>query len=267
MPEMALYVDPSKCMACRGCQVACKQWNQNPAERTTFFSGHGYQNPGNLSPSTWTLIKFFPEEEVGNKLEWRFLKSQCMHCKDPGCVAACPVNPKAATRDEKWGFVYIDHSRCIGCGACEMGCPYGIPHVDDKMSEPKSKKCHMCMDRVANGLVPACAKTCPTGAVDYGTKDKMLAKAQARARELKDKGKKPYIYGLKEMKGLNAIYVLPNGLEKYDLPANPKIPEDVGLLHELLGPSLGSSKLTAAAVGLAIGWLKRRSGKKEKATV
>jgi formate dehydrogenase iron-sulfur subunit len=216
---------------------------------------------------TWTLIKFFKEEEMGDKLDWRFLKAQCMHCKDPGCVAACPVNPKAATRDAKWGFVYIDHSRCIGCGACTMGCPYGIPHVDEKMKSPKSKKCHMCMDRVVNGLVPACAQTCPTGAVSYGTRDAMLSKAQGRVKELKAKGKKPSLYGLKEMKGLHAIYVLPDDLKKYDLPANPKIPEDVGLLHELLGPSLGSSRLTAAVVGMAIGWLKKRSGKKEKATV
>ena len=260
MAEMALYIDPSKCMACRGCQVACKQWNELPAERTTFFGGPGYQNPRDLSPRTWTLVKFFKEVEVKGKLEWRFRKTQCMHCKDAGCVAACPVSPKAATRDEKWGFVYIDHSRCIGCGACTMGCPYGVPHVDEDAA--KSKKCHMCMDRVVNGLVPACAKTCPTGAVDYGTRKDMLAKADKRAKELKGEGKKPFVYGKKEMKGLHSIYVLPDGVDGSDLPKSPKIPEDIGYLHELLGPMLGSSKLSAAIVGMAIGWMKKRSRNK-----
>lgn len=266
MADMALYIDPSKCIACRACQVACKQWNGLPAERTTFFSGPGYQNPGDLSPKTWTLVKFFKEERVGDNLEWRFRKAQCMHCKDPGCVAACPVSPKAATRDEKWGFVYIDHSRCIGCGACTIGCPFGIPHVDEAMAEPKSKKCTMCNDRVVNGLVPACAKACPTGAVSYGTRKAMVAKAEARAKELKSMGKKPYIYGKKEMKGLHSIYVLPEGINKYDLPKNPKIPEDVGYLHELLGPMLGTSKVSAALVGMAIGWLRKKRGA-EKETV
>lgn len=266
MADMALYIDPSKCIACRACQVACKQWNGLPAERTTFFSGPGYQNPGELSPKTWTLVKFFEEEYVGDKLEWRFRKVQCMHCKDPGCVTACPVSPKAATRDEKWGFVYIDHGRCIGCGACTIGCPFGIPHVDEAMDEPKSKKCTMCNDRVVSGLVPACAKACPTGAVSYGTRKAMMVKAETRVKELKNTGKKPYIYGKKEMKGLHSIYVLPEGVDKYDLPKNPKIPEDVGYLHELLGPMLGSSKISAALVGMAIGWLRKRGAKKEKAS-
>ena len=60
----ACLVDLSKCMGCRACMVACKQWNSLKAERTEFFSGYGgYQNPPALSADTYTLLAY---NEVGN---------------------------------------------------------------------------------------------------------------------------------------------------------------------------------------------------------
>lgn len=252
MAEKAILFDLSKCAACRACQVACKQWNNLPAEKTTFFGGPGYQNPKDLSPQTWTLVKFFEKRNNGN-LIWAFRKHQCMHCNDAACIAACPVTPKAMSRDEKYGFVFVNKERCIGCGACAEYCPFGIPHIDEK--EEKSKKCTFCMDRVPEGLEPACVKTCPNDALIFGDRDKLLKKAEAIAKELKDTGKTPYIYGKKELKGMHSIYVLPEGLDFYDLPKNPKVPEDLGLLENLLKP-YSAATLTAAAVGLALAYLK-----------
>lgn len=252
MAEKAVLLDLSKCMACRGCQVACKQWNDLPAEKTTFFGGPGYQNPKDLSPQTWTLVKFFEKKENGS-LIWAFRKHQCLHCSDAACIAACPVTPKAMTRDKETGIVYVDESRCIGCGACVEYCPFGVPHVDEK--DEKSKKCTFCIDRIQEGLEPACVKTCPSGALIFGDRDEMLKKAKAIAKKLKMAGKNPYIYGIKELKGLHKIYVLPEGLDFYDLPKSPKVPEDIGLLEGLLKP-ISAATLTAAAVGLAIGYLK-----------
>ncbi|MBC8478096.1 4Fe-4S dicluster domain-containing protein, partial [bacterium] len=85
----ALLIDSTLCMGCRGCQVACKEWNDLPAEPTTFFAGPGYQNPSDLSPSTWTLITYYESNNNG-KMAWSFGKLQCMHCVDPACVTACP---------------------------------------------------------------------------------------------------------------------------------------------------------------------------------
>ena len=75
------------------------------------------------------------------------------------------------------------------------------------------------------------------------------------ADKLKKAGKKPYTYGIKELNGQHKIYVLPEGLDFYDLPKNPRVPEDIGFFQNLLKP-YSAATLTAAAVGLAIGYLK-----------
>ena len=88
MAEKALLLDMEKCIACRACQVACKQWNELPAEKTTFFAAAGgYQNPIGLSPSTYTLVKFHEKEEK-DKLKWLFRVHRCMQSVDPACVKA-----------------------------------------------------------------------------------------------------------------------------------------------------------------------------------
>ncbi len=253
MAEKAILFDLSKCMGCRACQVACKQWNNLPAEKTTFFAGPGYQNPKDLSPVTYTLVKFY-EKKINGSMIWSFRKHQCMHCTDPACVAVCPVTPKAMTLDEETGIVYVNESRCIGCGACVEYCPFSVPHVDEKTE--KSKKCTFCVDRIKEGLEPACVKTCPNGVLIFGDRDEIVKKAKARAKELKKEGKNPYVYGINELKGEHKIYILPEGLDfYYDMPKNPKVSDDIGLFHNFLKP-YSAATLTAAAVGLAIGYLK-----------
>src|SRR3989304_9849601 len=105
MPKGVL-VDLTRCMGCRGCQVACKQWNQLPAELTTW---HGtYDNPIDLKWNTYTKIRFAEGYHKQN-LFFRFIKTQCMHCKEPACASACPVGALKKT-DE--GPVIYDKRKC-----------------------------------------------------------------------------------------------------------------------------------------------------------
>ncbi len=70
MAENCFYYDGSLCIACRSCQVACKQWNYLPGEKTKFFAAAGgYQNPSDLSPITWTILMF--HEVDGKELWWQ----------------------------------------------------------------------------------------------------------------------------------------------------------------------------------------------------
>ena len=81
--EVGMLLDETKCMACRGCQVACKQWNQLPAEVTKNLGT--YQNPPRLSAKTWTLIQFIEPDDFRENPRWIFRKQQCLHCnKDTG---------------------------------------------------------------------------------------------------------------------------------------------------------------------------------------
>lgn len=226
MSEKARLMDISKCMGCRGCQVACKQWNGLPAEKTKFFAATGgYQNPAGLSPTTWYVVKFYEQMTKGG-VKWRFRAHTCMHCTDAACIEVCPAEPKAMCRDAATGFVYVEEDRCVGCGSCVEACPFGVPHVDEK--KEKSVKCDGCIDRVEQGREPACVKACPADAISFGDLSEMKAKAQTKAVKLKKQGFKPYIYGVKERDGLHTIYIMPEGLAFYDLPAQPEARADIG---------------------------------------
>lgn len=257
MAKKGYLYDGSKCIACRGCQVACKQWNQLPAEKTTFFAeAGGYQNPPDLTMLTWNLIEF-KEKEVNGKVSWLFRRRACNHCTDAACIKACPVEPvKAMTRHPQYGTVYVNQDLCIGCGSCAEACPFGIPYVDENLE--KSFKCWACIDRQDNGKITACANTCSTGALQFGERAKLLKKAKARLETLKAKGIKAFIYGEKEMDGLGNIFILPGELKDYNLPKNPK---SFAYLHEverLIKPYKKQGKLTPKVVKIAWNQVKKR---------
>lgn len=227
MPENSFYYDGSLCIACRSCQVACKQWNYLEGEKTKFFAAAGgYQNPSDLSPITWNIVKFH-ELQDGDRVQWLFRRHHCFHCAEAACIEVCPVEPKAMTRHPVFGTVYVNQELCIGCGSCAEACPFGVPHVNEKLE--KSRKCTACYDRVGNDLLTACAKTCPTHAIRYGPKEEMYALAKRRALELKKEGwKNANVYGPDQLGGMHSVFVLLDKLDVYGLAADPKL--DLGRL-------------------------------------
>ena len=181
MPEgYSILVDTSKCTACRGCQMACKQWNQLPATATKNWGS--YQNPQDLSADTWKLVRFADGVNGNGKVYWNFFTDQCRHCLSPGCMAAAEKDE--IVQDEKTGAVlFTPKTKDLNFKATLEGCPYNIPRQD-----PKTKqlfKCTMCFDRISSNQIPACVKSCPTGTLAFGERDKILAQAKKRVEELK----------------------------------------------------------------------------------
>jgi len=260
----AMYIDASKCMACRGCQVACKQWNDNrgyiPGVRETQNIG-SYENPLSLDPQTWTRIRFIEYDDPDRGLQWLFLKQGCMHCGEAACVEASPTG---ALKYGPNGIITYERELCNGCGYCSQFCPFGIPQLEVTnlvTGEAKSSKCFFCQDRTTNGLKPACVKTCPAGALDWGDREEMVTKAKARVDRLKNELGFPRanVYGETQLGGLGRLYVLTAPAEAYGLPADPKFPV-MGTLWQKVVQPVGQAVFGLTVVGaIAAFFIARRN--------
>ena len=244
--KVAKLIDVSKCIGCKACQVACMEWNDL---RDEIGTNHGvYDNPLDLTDKSWTVMRFSEVEVEQGKLEWLIRKDGCMHCADPGCLKACPA-PGAIVQYSN-GIVDFHEEHCIGCGYCITGCPFNVPRISKKDS--KAYKCTLCSDRVSVGQEPACVKTCPTGALVFGSKEDMIQHAEERIVDLKSRGyNNAGLYDPPGVGGTHVMYVLQHADQPQlynGLPKDPHISLWVelwkGVLKPIMSLGLGLVALT-----------------------
>jgi len=131
--EKTLIITPSRCMACKTCELACS------------FKHTAQGKPG------IARIRAFMIGEGKNQI------ITCFQCDEAACVKVCPVD--ALRRNEATGAVEVDERRCIGCGLCSIACPFG--HMAHERVNSLAVKCDLC------GGEPACAAFCPTQTLEY----------------------------------------------------------------------------------------------------
>lgn len=275
------FTDTTLCIGCKACEVACKQWNELPSDGFA-FAGESYDNTSELSGSTWRHVAFVEQmqvDETGVHDRWLMMSDVCKHCTSAGCLEACPTG--AIIRNE-FDSVFIQPDICNGCGYCVVSCPFGvvdlIQHVDpdgslynlatldDGRRESNETavqntggvagKCTLCYDRQKIGLVPACAKACPTESIQFGEIEQLRERAHKRVERLQARGVTASLYGADDIGGgigpLNAFFLLTDTPEHYNLPAQPVLPST----RQPAG--YASAAIAAASLALA-GWMIFRS--------
>jgi formate dehydrogenase iron-sulfur subunit len=255
MSNGVLY-DNTKCIGCRSCQVACKQWNNKKAEETV--NTGEYQNPPHLSSDTYTLIRF-KEIEYNGKFQWVFNKVQCMHCVHPACKSACPVY---AFQKQDNGPVVYDDNRCFGCRYCMVACPFGIPTYQWENPLPWVRKCTFCADRQSGGLEPSCVTACPTGALKFGPREDLIAEAHERIANSNGKYV-DHLYGEHEVGGTEWLYLSSVPFEELGFPTlgTEAVAENANITMR----TLPYYAFGVAAIMAGIYWVTRRRKKLSEA--
>jgi formate dehydrogenase iron-sulfur subunit len=247
MGQMGFFTDTTLCIGCKACEVACKQWNQLPADGYK-LTGHSYDNTLALSATTWRHVAFIeqprPADGTGKTVNWLMMSDVCKHCANPGCLEACPTG--ALIRNE-FGDVYLQPDICNGCGYCVPACPFGVVARND--DDGRAFKCTLCYDRQKDGIEPACAKACPTDSITFGDLDELRTRAKKRVGALHERGETAaYLYGVDEdtsVGDLNAFFLLMDRPSVYNLPEKPKLPQENVL------PGFMSSLVAATFLTLA----------------
>lgn len=165
MTQYGFLFDQSRCIACHACVVACKQWHDIPPGPTKWMRVYQWEKGG------------FPDVRLHH------LAVPCYHCDRPACVKACPNG--AIRKEDKYGAVLVDTTRCQGTRKCWLACPYGAPQFDGDDPGLKASKCNLCIDRLDDGLAPICVLSCPMRALEFGPINE-LRKKYGSLRKLED---------------------------------------------------------------------------------
>lgn len=264
---VGFFTDPTLCIGCKACEVACKEWNNVPAD-AAHWTGRSYDNTTSLGASTWRHVLFLEQGRprgpqvagpMGTNGEdpfrWVFLSDVCKHCEVAGCLEACPTGAIVRTETET---VFVQNDVCNGCGYCVVSCPFGvIDRRDAKLPDKGGAfKCTFCYDRQASGLVPACAKVCPTESIRFGPLTEMRSEATKRAKELHAQGyddAELYDPTQTSVQGIHALFLLLGEPEDYKLPPRPEAPTIY--LTAAYGSVVGTAVLTLALVMAMFIWL------------
>ncbi|MHC4217372.1 MAG: 4Fe-4S dicluster domain-containing protein [Planctomycetota bacterium] len=166
-----ILIDTRKCIGCGACVRACFRENDVPEHYfRTWVERYRISRTGEVhvdSPNGG-MDGFEPTVTGEDVTKAFFFPKQCCHCTHTPCVQLCPVGASYRTPE---GVILVDEKRCIGCGYCVQGCPYGSRFIHPETHT--ASKCTLCYHRITRGLETACVDACPVGARLIGNRKKV----------------------------------------------------------------------------------------------
>ncbi|NWF75621.1 MAG: 4Fe-4S dicluster domain-containing protein [Nitrospirae bacterium] len=203
-----VLVDTTRCIGCRRCEWACNEWNKNPNRPIQEFEASVSQTDSvfnhirRMHAQNFTVVNRYYSPKDGKPI---YVKRQCMHCEEPGCLSACFVD---AFRKTSEGSVLYNPGVCIGCRYCMIACPFDVPAYEyNEPLNPQVTKCTMCYDRITTeGVVPACVEICPAEVMTFGKRSELIKLAHERIRNNPGKYVE-HVYGEREVGGTCWLYL------------------------------------------------------------
>lgn len=209
--------DTTRCIGCRKCEEACNQVNELPSPAKPFEDLTVLDTPRRTDAAAFTVVNRYESSDGQPAI---FAKNQCNHCLEPACASACFVR---ALKKDKTGAVVYDASLCVGCRYCMIACPFNIPAYEyDEPLTPRIQKCHLCQFRITKGKLPGCVQNCPTEALTFGKRDRLLKIARQRIDRFPGRYI-DHIYGVEEMGGTSWLYLSPKPFQQIGMR------EDLGI--------------------------------------
>lgn len=159
--------DPTRCVGCRRCELACSEFNDGKAQPSIsrIKVGRNY----NFGPLEIQKGLVRHEGRFGNHT---IIQDTCRQCPHPvPCQTACPHDAIEAI--PPLNARVINQDKCTGCKICQRACPWGMTSFN--LENNKATKCHLC------GGDPECVKMCPTGALRYIPWEDRTRDIQAKA--------------------------------------------------------------------------------------
>ncbi len=204
----AILYDSTRCAGCRECEKSCSTANNLPEQTDDMVAGVIRKTDENRR----TVVNAFTTAngEV-------YCKTQCMHCNEPACAAACLTQAMYKTKE---GPVIWRGEKCMGCRYCMVSCPFDVPKFEYHSANPKIQKCDQCFSRQKEGKLPACVENCPAEALVFGSRRDLLKEARKRIQE--NPGQYfDHIYGEHEAGGTGVLQLSPVPFE--ELGVNTKL--------------------------------------------
>jgi len=228
--RVGFFTDTSVCIGCKACEVACKEWNEVPAQGFDLL-GLSHDNTGALGADAWRHVAFVEQRRpaaTGDGVRWLMSSDVCKHCTHAACLDVCPTGALFRTR---FGTVVVQPDVCNGCGYCVPACPFGVIERREGPAGTKdvgvAQKCTLCHDRLESGMTPACAQACPTESIQFGVLDELRARARHRLAELHGRGvDEARLYGADPGDGIGgagALFLLLDEPAVYGLPPAPTV--------------------------------------------